>query len=362
MIANVGQVETEGSMHKRAESVLAIIPCLNEEAHLESVVSGLLSESDAIDLQIVVADGGSSDSTVAIAKRLAAAYPNVSYFHNSRRIQSAAINSAVELFGRGHRNFIRVDAHCRYPKDYCQRLLAAQRRTGSASVVVSMVAEGRSCFQKAAAAAQNSWLGNGGSAHRIRGEGRHVDHGHHALMSIPAFKSVGGYDESFTHNEDAELDTRLRQTAYEIWLMADSPITYLPRKSPWSLLQQYISYGKGRARNVLKHRLRPRLRQSLPLLVAPAVMMLPLAAINLLFCVPFLLWAASCLAYGAALGVRSRSICAGMSGFAAIIMHFGWSLGFLIGIWRSAAQRDGKSRPSAELCQLPRSVEHDRGP
>ena len=40
-------------------------------------------------------------------------------------------------------------------------------------------------------------------------EGHWADHGHHALMRISAFRAVGGYDESFSHNEDAELDYRL---------------------------------------------------------------------------------------------------------------------------------------------------------
>src|SRR5271166_2249372 len=141
-------IEGAASGEGKAEAVLAVIPCLNEEAHLEAVVRGLLSEGDAIDLQVVIADGGSSDGSVAIAKRLASTYPNVVYFHNSKKIQSAAVNSAIALFGRGHRNFIRVDAHCRYPEGYCQRLLAAQKSTGSVSVVVSMVAEGRTCFQR----------------------------------------------------------------------------------------------------------------------------------------------------------------------------------------------------------------------
>ena len=87
-------------------------------------------------------------------------------------------------------------------------------RTKADSVVVSMNAEGSACLQRAAAAAQNSLLGNGGSSHRIRSDGRWVDHGHHALMTTAAFKAVGGYDEAFSHNEDAELDVRLTKADF----------------------------------------------------------------------------------------------------------------------------------------------------
>jgi succinoglycan biosynthesis protein ExoA len=311
------------------ERVLAVIPCLNEAAHLEAVVRDLLAESDEIDLLVVIADGGSTDGSIAIAKRLAETHPNVEYLINGKRIQSAALNSAIRQFGQDRDFLIRIDAHCRYPNRYCQRLLTAQRNTGAASVVVSMTAEGDACFQRAAAAAQNSVLGNGGSAHRREAGGRYTDHGHHALMELPAFLAVGGYDEQFTHNEDAELDTRLTQAGYNIWLMAQSPIVYYPRKTAQALLRQYINHGAGRARTVLKHKRRLKLRQSLPLAVAPAVLLLPLGLILPLAAVPCAIWAALCLTYGAMLGLRSRDFCRGMSGLAAMIMHLGWSFGFL---------------------------------
>ncbi len=277
----------------------------------------------------MIADGGSTDGSIAIAKRLAGNHSNVKYLHNSRKIQSAALNSAACQFGQERDFLIRIDAHCRYPDRYCQRLITAQKSAGAASVVVSMVAEGRTCFQRAAAAAQNSLLGNGGSAHRKESGGRYTDHGHHALMKLPAFLAVGGYDEQFTHNEDAELDTRLTQAGYNIWLTAQSPIVYYPRKTAKALLRQYLNYGAGRASTVLKHRRRLKLRQSLPLAVAPAVLLSPFGLILPVAAVPCAVWAALCVTYGAMLGLRSRDLCKGLSGFAAMIMHLGWSFGFL---------------------------------
>ena len=60
------------------------------------------------------------------------------------------------------------------------------------SVVVAMNTIGKGGFQTAVAAAQNSKLGNGGASHRSAGgEGRWVEHGHHALMRVAAFRAVG---------------------------------------------------------------------------------------------------------------------------------------------------------------------------
>jgi succinoglycan biosynthesis protein ExoA len=38
---------------------------------------------------------------------------------------------------------------------------------------------------------------------------RFVEHGRHALIRLDAFRAVGGYDATQSHNEDAEFDYRL---------------------------------------------------------------------------------------------------------------------------------------------------------
>ena len=238
-----------------------------------------------------------------------------------------SVNDAVAKFGDGAEFLIRIDAHAEYPHQFCAQLLEIQARTGADSVVVSMHTIGRTCFQRAAAAAQNSFLGNGGSLHRNASTGRWVDHGHHALMRIAAFRAVGGYDELFIGNEDAELDFRLRASGFRIYLAAVS-IMYHSRGSAKALFRQYFNYGLGRAMNVLKHRQVPKVRQMLPLAVAPAICLLLLIPISPLFAVPVLLWGAICICYGLLLAIRTRDACVAGAGAAAIAMHAGWSFGF----------------------------------
>ena len=50
-------------------------------------------------------------------------------------------------------------------------------------------------------------------------------------MRVAAFRAVGGYDESFSHNEDAELDYRLRAAGYRIWMTDKTFMVYYPRAS-----------------------------------------------------------------------------------------------------------------------------------
>jgi hypothetical protein len=309
-------------------SALVVVPCLNEEKHIEEVIAKLAREAERLDLKVVVADGGSTDQTCSIVQEIARSNPRIVLMQNPKRIQAAAINAAVSKYGQESECLIRVDAHATYSNRYCEALLNVQARTQADSVVVTMETVGSSCFQRAAAAAQNSLLGNGGSAHRNETDGGWVDHGHHALMTIDAFKAVGGYDETFAHNEDAELDARLTDHGFHIYLTAEVRITYYPRGSVTGLFQQYFNFGRGRARNFLKHPNSVRLRHLALAAVAPALCMAPLAPVAGIFALPAVAWAVLCVGYGLVLGKRLQDPCAAAAGVAAMAMQAGWSFGF----------------------------------
>jgi succinoglycan biosynthesis protein ExoA len=337
-----------GDASRSSDSVVVVVPSLNEEEHIEKTLAHFMAVPAHTVCKIVVSDGGSTDRTVKIVEECALRDSRVVLLRNNRRIQSSALNRAVEQYGDLARFIVRVDAHADYPPGFCTTLLAAQRMTDADSVVVSMIAKGVTCFQAAAAAAQNSKLGNGGSAHRSLAQGGFVDHGHHALMDVSAFRLVGGYDESFSHNEDAELDYRLIAAGFRIYLCAGADITYYPRRNLSSLFLQYKNFGSGRAMTILKHRVKPRLRQLLPVMVGPAVVMSLLWPLAPLFATPAVLWATISLTYGAVLGVRGESRCACGAGIAAMLMHLGFSFGFISQILRPTAIGNWRSKRSAQ--------------
>lgn len=211
--------------------LLVVIPCLDEAATIEPLLRKLNQQRGDMDMLIVVADGGSKDGTRQIVRRVASELADIVLIANPRRIQSAGINRAVERFGEDRDYLIRIDAHGDYPADYFRVLIEEAVAMQADSVVVGMETVGFGVFQKATAVAQNSRLGNGGSRHRANGganggEGGWTDHGHHALMRVEAFRAVGGYDESFSHNEDAELDFRLRKAGFRIWMTGRTHMTY----------------------------------------------------------------------------------------------------------------------------------------
>jgi succinoglycan biosynthesis protein ExoA len=306
--------------------VLIVIPSLNEEAHIESVIATLQADRRCSEALIVVSDGGSSDQTVAIVKRIGSNDPRVRVLTTVKRLSiGASVNRAVECFGHGRTWLARLDAHAGYPKDYVSRLIAKAIETGAKSVVTTMFTRGDTCFQRAAAAAQNSFLGTGGSAHRLLNRGGWVEHGHHAIFDLERFRELGGYDGEF--NEDAEFDWRLIKSGGRIWLADDLVVTYFPRSNTISLFRQYVNYGRGRARTFIRHGGRKRIRHFILPSIAPIITLGFLAPLYWPVALPVSAWLFACLSYGLVLGIRQRDVCAAASGYAAIVMQLAWSLG-----------------------------------
>ena len=335
-----GEVRAPAAALDPMNRAVIVIPCLNEAAVIEKVIAQILDDEGLADPLVLVADGGSTDGTRGIVRDIAARDARVRLVPNPGKLQSAGVNLAARMTSDDRPWLVRVDAHADYPKNYASTLIREARRTGAHSVVVSMETRGEGWFQRAVAAAQNSVLGTGGSAHRLATEGQWVDHGHHALFHLDSFDTVGGYDESFSHNEDAELDYRLAQAGGRIWLTDQVRIGYHPRDNAKALWKQYFSYGRGRARTVLKHFMPLKVRQAAPLAIAPAVASLALAPIFWPFAIPALLWMAASLGLGVLLGLKKRDLAVMASGPAAMIMHLSWSAGFWAQLFTWRTDRD----------------------
>ena len=309
--------------------VLVVIPTLNEAAHIDACVRSLMAGDDRLGLvDLVVADGGSRDHTRSIIAELRRDFPNLRLIDNPQRLQSAAVNLAAKQAGAGRHILVRCDAHSIYPPGYIMQVADSLKRRSVASVVTPMDAVGKSCFQKANAWIVDTPLGSGGSAHRGGRKSMFVDHGHHAGFDLKTFLHVGGYDETFSHNEDAEFDTRLRQAGGRIFLDADIRLAYMPRSTVGALAKQYFNYGKGRARTLLKHGEKPRLRQLIP----PATLVACILGFGL---APLTLWSlilpagyfAALVLASLAVAVKHKSPCGLLAGLASATMHMSWSAG-----------------------------------
>jgi succinoglycan biosynthesis protein ExoA len=316
--------------------VSIVVPMLNEERYVADCLTSLLSQgaawADGSSFEILVMDGGSTDRTREIVAALQKTNPVIRMVHNSKRLQSAAMNLAGRIASPRATILLRADAHAVYAPDFLADCVNALIDTGAVSVVVPMETKGEVGFQHAVAAAQNSLLGNGGSAHRRASSSHYVEHGHHAAFNRRFFVGIGGYNETFTHNEDAEYDHRVSLAGGAIWMCGEVMFSYFPRRDPWGLAKQYFFHGAGRARTLLTHHIRPRLRQILPLLMLlGSIGGLLLAPVHVGFALIPLAYCLICIGYGVAETVCRRDPWLLAMGPAAMIMHLSWATGF---IWR----------------------------
>lgn len=326
--------------------VAVIIPTLNEAERIGDLLAQIAQQPSDVVLDILVADGGSTDGTPAIVNTAAGLDPRIRLVENPERIQSAGINRAVALADTQADILIRVDAHAYYPDDFIPRIVEAFETTHASMVAVGMKTIATTCMQRGIAAASNSRIGTGGAAHRMGAEPGFVDHGHHAGMKRAMFERVGGYDRTFAANEDAELDLRIRREGGLIWLAADLQVEYLPRATLNRLFTQYWRYGRGRGQTFRKHGERLRVRQMLPPMLvmglAASILLSPLYPILLMLPGAYLL---GLLASTLMLLRQYPSFCTLFALPAAATMHIAWGTGFWATLL-SGGTRPVQSSPS----------------
>lgn len=325
-------LETPAPAGVEPEAILAVIPALNEARHIETCIRSLMAGAPELRrVALTVADGGSTDDTVRIVEGLRAEFPNLRVLHNPKKLQAAALNLAAEEHAAPEtRVLVRCDAHSIYPENFILDVARSLVAQGAASLVIPMDAVGETCFEKGNAWIVDTPLGSGGAAHRGGKASGWVDHGHHAGFDLAWYRRIGGYDESFSHNEDAEYDVRLGKAGGRVYLDAAIRIRYIPRGSVIRLWKQYSGYGRGRARNVRKHGTRLKIRQTVPILAAAGSLAGLLAAPVFWPALILPLGYAGILAAASVLvTAKHKSACGLFAGLAAGTMHMSWAFGFV---------------------------------
>jgi len=245
--------------------VTIAMPCLNEARFIEGCLRSVQAQTYPADrIEILVADGGSTDGTRGVLGRLAAEDARIRVIDNPQRIQAAGLNRVIRASSGAV--VVRMDVHAEYAPDYVEKCVEALARTGADNVGGAQRCAAHTPFQQAVCAALGSPLGMGGAAYRDPSREGYVDTVFLGAFRRDVFDRIGLYDEGAVTNEDAEINQRLVQAGGRIYLSRDIHVRYFPRETLPALARQYYCYGFGRARTLLKHRRVLKLRPVLPFL------------------------------------------------------------------------------------------------
>ena len=113
--------------------VSIVLPCRNEAGHIEACIQSILAqEPPEGGVEIIAADGMSTDGTRAYLEEMARKHPQLRVLSNPGRIVSTGLNAAIRA-ARGE-VIVRMDAHTTYAPDYVKQCLAVMKETGADNV------------------------------------------------------------------------------------------------------------------------------------------------------------------------------------------------------------------------------------
>src|SRR5262245_2625406 len=142
--------------------ISVVVPVRNEAAFIADTLQQLLTQDYPADrVEVLVADGESTDDTRAIVAALATEHDNLRLLDNPKRLSSAGRNVAARA-ALGDLILL-VDGHCEIGNGrYLAELAAAFARSGADSVgrPQPLDVPGATPLQRAIAAARSSWLGH----------------------------------------------------------------------------------------------------------------------------------------------------------------------------------------------------------
>jgi len=311
-----------------------LVPVLNEEAHIERSIAAMLVQRFDRGIEVLVVDGGSEDRTREIVERVARSDRRVRLLSNPQRRIPNALNIGLR-HAKGE-YVARMDAHAYYPPDYIARAVERLEAGGVDCVSGPQLPCGEGRWSRRVALALSTRLGMGGASFRNATHEIEVDTAFTGVWRRDLLLALGGWDERWPINEDAELAARIRESGGRYVCIPAMAAAYVPRNSLPQLARQYFRYGMYRAKTARRHPVGLRRSHVLPpgtVLVFCAAALAPSRARRVA--------QYALLAYAGALGVSTMQAAgdANAADLASLplvfaTMHIAWGAGFLAGCVR----------------------------
>ena len=243
--------------------VSILMPIRNEADFITRSLGPVLEQNYPADrLEIIVADGMSTDGTREIVKSQQTLHPNLRLIDNPGKIVPTGLNAALAQ-ARGD-IIVRVDGHTIIAPDYVRECVAELQRSGADNVGGRMNAVSEGWIGQAVALATSSPFGVGGARFHYSEREEWVDTVYMGAWRGDVFKRIGLFDEELVRNQDDEFNYRLLSQGGRILLSPRIKSRYYNRSTLRSLCRQYFQYGYWKVRVLQKHPRQMQPRQFVP--------------------------------------------------------------------------------------------------
>jgi glycosyltransferase involved in cell wall biosynthesis len=251
--------------------VSVIVTVLNESSAIERLLESLTTQSRLPD-EVVIADGGSTDGTLAILSAWAASgrlplrilkKPGSNISHGRNAAIAAATGDVIAT----------TDAGVRLEQDWLEMLIAPFVKTDNDKSYVPavsgwFVAAPQTLFETAMGATVLPHV------REIKAETFLPSSRSLAFRKV-AWEAVGGYPEWLDYCEDLIFDLRLRDLYQAFPFVPEAAVHFRPRGSLQAFFKQYYQYARGDGKADL-WRKRHAIRYLTYLLVGPLLVTLAL--------------------------------------------------------------------------------------
>jgi succinoglycan biosynthesis protein ExoA len=251
--------------------VSLVMAIRNEAPFIRKCMESILSQDYPADrMEVLVADGMSTDGTGDIVKSFQPRCPSLRLIENRGMITATGLNAAISS-ARGE-IIVRMDGHSEMPLDYVRNCVATLQRTGAEHVGSGVLTIGKTVFGEAVAFAMSTPFGVGGSLFRTANREVWVDTVFLGGWRREIFERIGLFDEDVGCSDDDELNYRLLDHGGRILLSPPLRVTYYPRDNVKALVRQYFRYGFWKVRVMQKHPRQMRLSHFVPPAFAAALL------------------------------------------------------------------------------------------
>ena len=320
--------------------VSIIIPCRNEAKHIAACIESVLQCGFPLAniSEFILCDGNSTDETAAIVQAFAKQYPFIQLINNPEQTVPFALNRAIAKCSAPV--IVRFDAHSTMQKGYINYGLEVLEQDKTvANVGGIFVNQYENDTAACIAAAMQSRFGVGNASFRLADADGYVDTVPYGIFRREIFETVGDYDTMLTRNQDDELNHRITQAGFNIYLDRRIKVNYTVRGSLVRLWRQYFQYGYFKVLVNRKHKTVTSVRQLVPMLFVAGVGLGAIASLV----VPILLlpFVSVLILYAIAGLVSAAQSEAAKQDFSRIftifrcflILHFSYGLGYWKGIF-----------------------------